>query len=168
MKKVIIVVVGTFSLSLALGLVANAQVPKEGTTSFTSTLSCTFKALPMGKENVQMTYECMGVMIGDTPEDLFHNASLRCLGALHVVKGEYNDDRCFCVSKRPDGDQIFSSYEGAGKAGGMYKGTWTIVGGTGKLVGIQGSVEATGTSTPHATEGTFQIYDRDKGHYKLP
>jgi hypothetical protein len=168
MKRVIIVVVGTFFLSVALGLVANAQVPKEGTTSFISTLSCTAKALPMEQEGVQMTYEGMGVMIGDTPEDLFHNASLRCLGALHVVKGEYNDDRCFCVSKRPDGDQIFLRYEGAGKAGGMYKGTWTIIGGTGKLVGIQGSVQATGTTAPRAAEGTFQIYDRDKGHYKLP
>jgi hypothetical protein len=169
MKKTLLVLtLSCIVLLVAFGMEAKAQIPKEGTISVTTSFSCTLKALPMGQESVQFTYECMGVQIGDTPEDLFHNASIRCLGAVHVVKGEYDDDRCFCVSIRPDGDQIFTSYKGAGKLGGMYKGTITIVGGTGKLVGIQGSVECKGTEVRPAAQGSAQFYDRDKGHYKLP
>jgi hypothetical protein len=168
MKKVIIVVVGTFFLSVALGLVANAQVPKEGTTSFTSGYSGTFKVLTMGQERVQMTYEFMGVNIGDTPEDFNNNTSFRCIGAFHAVKGEYNDGSTFCVATRPDGDQIFSIYKTAGKMGAMFKGTYTIVGGTGKLVGIQGSGEVTGIPLRPAAEGTFQEYAKQKGKYTLP
>ena len=168
MKRIILALVFSLILIVALGLEAKAQIPKEGTTSFTSSFSCTVKVLRMGQESAQGTYECMGVQIGDTPEDLFHNASVRCLGALHAVKGEYDDDRCFCVSTRLDGDQIFSSYKGAGKLGGTFKGTLTIVGGTGKLVGIQGSAESTGTDLRPAAQGSVQFYSRDKGHYKLP
>ncbi len=168
MKKTVLVLILGIALLAVFGTEAKAQIPKEGTISITTSFSGTVKVLRMGQERVQVTYELMGVQIGDTPEDLFHNASIRCLGALHAVKGEYKDDNCFCVSTRPDGDQIFSTYKGAGKLGGMYKGTLTIFGGTGKLVGIEGSVECTGTGLRPAAEGTAQLYDRDKGHYKLP
>jgi hypothetical protein len=168
MKKTVLVLILGIVLLAVFGPDAKAQIPKEGTISTTSSYSCTNKVLLMGQESVQITYECMGVIIGDTPEDLFHNASIRCLGALHAVKGEFNDDSCFCVSIRPDGDQIFLTFKGAGKLGGTYKETFTIVGGTGKSVGIQGSGECTGIFLRPAAEGTAQIYERDKGHYKLP
>jgi hypothetical protein len=168
MKKSVLVLILSIVLLAVFGMEAKAQIPKEGTTSFTSAYSGAVKILAMGQERLQMTYEFMGATIGDTPEDISHNASFRCLGALHAVKGEFNDDSCFCVSIRPDGDQIFLTYKGAGKMGATYKETFTIVGGTGKLVGIQGSGECTGIFLRPAAEGTGQIYDRDKGHYKLP
>jgi len=146
---------------------ANAQIPKEGATSGTCAYSGTFKALPMGQERVQMTYESMGVLIGDTSNDLLHNASLRCLGALHAVKGEYNNSG-FCVATRPDGDQIFWTYKSIGKLGGGAKGSTTTVGGTGKMTGIQGNSEYTEFFVRPAAEGTVQAYNRWKGQYKLP
>lgn len=152
---------------VAFGTEAKAQIPKEGTGSETCAYSGTFKVLPMGQERVQMTYESMGVAIGDTPEDLLHNASFRCLGALHAVKGEYNNSG-FCVATRPDGDQIFWTYKSTGKLGGGAKGTSTTVGGTGKLTGIQGNAEYTEFFMRPAVEGTFQAYTRGKGWYKLP
>ena len=129
--------------------------------------SATFKALPMGQERVQMTYENMGVIIGDTGNEILHNTSVRCLGALHAVKGATNNSG-FCVGTRPDGDQIFWTYQSTGKVGVGAKGTSTIVGGTGKLTGIQGSSEFTDRSLRPAAEGTFQGYSRIKGQYKLP
>jgi hypothetical protein len=168
MKKMIIALVLGIVLLAVFGPEAKAQVPKEGSTSSTLAYSGTFKALPMGQERVQITYELMGVMIGDTVEDFNHNSSQRCLGACHVVKGEFKDGSGFCVQTRPDGDQIFGTYKEVGKLGGMYKGTFTIVGGTGKLVGIQGSTEYSGTMVRPAAEGTFQGYERGKGQYKLP
>ncbi len=77
MKKTIFVLILGITLLAVFGPEAKAQVPKEGTTSYTESLCATFKALPMGQERLQMTYEIMGVMIGDTPENLFHNASVR-------------------------------------------------------------------------------------------
>jgi len=52
--------------------------------------------------------------------------------------------------------------------GGIAKVTLTHVGGTGKLTGIQGSIEGTNIDVRSAVEGTLQGYDREKGHYKLP
>jgi hypothetical protein len=166
-KTVLVFILGVVLLAL-FGTEAKAQIPKEGTNSFTMAYSSTFKALPMGQERLQMTYEVMSVIIGDTPEDLNHNSSARCLGALHAVKGEYTDDSGFCVVTRPDGDQSFVTYKAAGNLGGIAKGTFTVVGGTGKLAGIQGSGEFTRINVRPAAEGTLQGYSRNKGHYKLP
>ncbi len=162
-KKLAVLVI----ILVAFGTEAKAQIPKEGITSETWAYSGTLKALPIGQERVQMTYDSMGVVIGDTSEDLFHNASFRCIGALHAVKGEYNNSGS-CVCTRPDGDQIFVTYKSVGKLGNGAKGASTIVGGTGKLTGIQGNSEYTEFFLRPAAEGTYQVFLRGKGKYKLP
>ncbi len=167
MKKAIASLILSLVVMVVFGTEAKAQAVKEFTGSGTCAYSGTFKALPMGQERLQMTYESMGVLIGDTSNDLFHNTSLRCLGALHAVKGEYNNSG-FCVATRPDGDQIFWTYKSTGKLGGIAKGSTTTVGGTGKLAGIQGTSEYTEFFMRPAAEGTFQAYNRWKGQYKLP
>jgi hypothetical protein len=170
MKKAVLALILGIALLVAFGMEAKAQIPKEGTISNTWAYSGTYKALPMGKERLQMTYEVMGVIIGGTSEDLFHNASFRCLGGRHAVKGEYNDESGFCVCTRPDGDQMFLTYKATGKPGVAAKETQTIVGGTGKLAGIQGNAEYTrfSFSVRPVAEGTFQGYEKGKGQYKLP
>ncbi|MGA2468641.1 MAG: hypothetical protein ABSH06_30415 [Thermodesulfobacteriota bacterium] len=167
MKKAITLLILSLVVLVAFGTETEAQIPKEGTGSMTFVYSGTYKALPMGQERLQMSYEIMGVIIGDTSDVLFHNASVRCLGALHAVKGESNNNG-FCVGTRPDGDQIFWTYQSTGKLGAGGKGTSTLVGGTGKLTGIQGSSEYTDVAVRPAAEGTFQGYSRIKGQYKLP
>jgi hypothetical protein len=168
MKKTIFVLILGITLLAVFGPEAKGQIPKEGTISNTWAYSGTFKTLPMGKERLQMTYEVIGVIIGDTSEDPFHNASFRCLGARHAVNGEFNDESGFCVCTRPDGDQMFLTYKATGKAGVATKETQTIVGGTGKLAGIQGNAEYTRTALRPAAEGTFQGKAKGKGQYKLP
>lgn len=170
-KKTIQMVLGIFFIYVLFaffGMEAKAQIPKEGTTSFTSVYSGTFKILAMGQEHVQMTYEFMGGSIGSTPDDFSNNLSFRCIGAFYAVKGEYKDGRAFCVATRPDGDKIFSIYKSTGKLGGGYKGTYTFVGGTGKMAGIQGNGEFTGSDLRPAAEGSFQGINIQKGQYKLP
>jgi hypothetical protein len=51
-------------------------------------------------------------------------------------------------------------------AGG--KETQVIVGGTGKLAGIQGNAEYKRFPIRPIAEGTFQGYQKGKGQYKLP
>ena len=167
-KKAITMLALSVVVLVAFGTEAKAQIPKEGTYSVTDSFSGTFKALRMGQERIQITYEVMGVSLSDTDEGPFHNMSWRCIGTLHAVKGEYNDDSGFCVIIRPDGDQYFITYKATGKLGGVGKGTSTIVGGTGKLVGIQGSSEFTRFSVRPVAEGTIQGYEKAKGQYKLP
>jgi hypothetical protein len=168
MKKAMTVLVLSLVVLVAFGMEAKAQIPKEGTFSFKYGYSGTSKVLAMGQERLQIAFECMGGDMGDTPDDLFHNTSFRCVGAFHAVKGEYNDGNMFCVATRLDGDQIFTIHKFAGKLGGMSKSTYTIVGGTGKLAGIQGSGGWTGFDLRPSAEGTFQAYGIMKGQYKLP
>jgi len=170
MKKTVLALVSSLVILVAFGMEAKAQIPKEGTTLQTWYYSGTFKALPMGQERLQMNYEMMGLVIGEggTSKNIFHNASFHFLGALHAVKGEFEGGG-FGVAVRPDGDKVFFTYKDIGKVGvGTTKGIWTIVGGTGKLAGIQGEGEYTCTDVRPAAEGTFQGYCPDKVHYKLP
>ena len=168
MKKTVLALILSIALLAAFRPEVQAQILKEGTISSVTSFSGTAKRLQIGQEDFQSVYEVTGANITDTDEDLLHNTSYRCLGALHVAKGEFNDSRGFCVLIRPDGDKIFSSYKEVGKLGGIIKGTNTFIGGTGKMTGIHGSFEYTATDVRPAAEGTFQGYMKCKGWYKLP
>ena len=157
----ILVVLGSFDL-------AQAQIPKEGTQSYVIGYSGTYKTVAMGQERIQVTYEVLGVIISDASDCILQNASLRCIGSYHVIKGAYEDDNGFCVCTRPDGDQLFTSYKASGRRGAVGKGTVTYVGGTGKFIGIQGGGEFSRINVPPAADGTLQGYNRVKDHYKLP
>jgi hypothetical protein len=163
----------TFALLLGLIVLvafssAQAQIPKEFTGTGISAYSGTFKTVAMGQERVQMTYELLGAVISDSGEGVHHNVSVRCVGSISAIKGVYEDSNGFCVQTRPDGDQIFVTIKSSGTLGRGSKGTYTLVGGTGKMTGIQGGGESTDFTLRPAAEGTFQGYTRVKGQYKLP
>ena len=168
MRKAIVgIIVGLLS-----GTSVVAQTPavsaKSGNISARKVLSVTLKVLPLGKERLQVTTEALGAIVSETGEGLLQNASARCLGALHAVNGAFDDESGACVYLKPDGDQLFLQYKAAGKLGGEAKGSATIVGGTGKLAGIQGTLEWARTGTRPAAEGTAQVIISMKGSYKLP
>jgi hypothetical protein len=167
MKKIILASVLSLVLLVVLGLDGKAEMAKEGTYSGTLVLSATYKALAMREERLQMNYEYMGVHTSDTAEGFLHNSSGHGIGALHAVKGVYEDSG-FHVATDPDGDQAFYIWKGTGKVGGIGKGTVTWLGGTGKYSGLQGSAEYTVTPVRPAAEGTFQAVGKQKGHWKLP
>jgi hypothetical protein len=145
-----------------------APVPKEGTTSGTAVFVGTMKGLPLGKDKVQVSYDVTGVVVSDTGEGLLHGSSVRCIGGMFVVSGAFDNETNSCVYTRPDGDQIFTTSKVSGKQGESAKGSFTIVGGTGKLVGITGSGEFTRTSVRPVAEGGSLSYARSKSSYKLP
>jgi len=165
MRKIIMASVLTFFLLVAFGPVASAEMPKQGTSSGTMSYSGTHKIMLLGKERVQMNYEVMGVYVGEGP---LNNSSFRCIGGLHAVKGTFNNDCGSCVYVTPNGDQAFGTYEAKGKVGGSAKGTYTWVGGTGKLAGLSGGGELIRINVRPITKGTFQGYSKVKGHWKLP
>lgn len=167
-RAILVVAVGLIS-SLAIAAdTPPAPIPKEGSGSYINVLSGAVKAMPAGKEQVQVSYEVMGVSLTDTGEGILHNSSVRCMGGMHVANGVFEDEAGTCVYTRPDGDQAFATYKASGKLGATAKGTFTYVGGTGKLAGITGSGEFTRYNVRSAVDGTSQSVTRGKATYKLP
>jgi hypothetical protein len=169
MKTISLVSILISVLFIAFVATVEAQIPKEGTTSITAIYAGTFKAIAMGEERVQITYEHTGAMLSDTGEGIFHNATIHCIGSSHVVKGNYENDSGFCAVTRPDGDKAYFTYKTTGSMVTGAKQTNTFVGGTGKLAGLQGSAEATRIPLrASGPAGSYQGLSKSKGQYKLP
>ncbi len=166
-KAILAVAVGVVSL-LAFAAGTPAPIPKEGGGPFVNVLSGTVKFMPLGKDRAQLSYDVMGVSTSPTGEGLLHNASMHCVGGMHVVKGAFDDESGSCVSTRPDGDQVFAIIKAAGKVGVAAKGTFTYVGGTGKMTGITGGGEFTRYAVRPAAEGTSQSVSHGTATYRLP
>jgi hypothetical protein len=168
MKKSILILVLSLVLLAAFGLDALAQTTKEGTESFTTSYYGTSKIVPLGEGRAHSAYEAIGVTVSDTGEGLFHGATVHVLGNMTIEKGVYNDDKFYGVFNLVNGDKVFFTGTTAGKAGGLGKGTATLIGGTGKCAGIQGSYEFTRNPLRPAMEGIGQSYTKAKIQYKLP
>ena len=164
MRKMILVSVAVAVLT-AIVPISNAEMAKEGTASGTMIFSGTFKALPMGKERLQMAFEVMGAYVGEGP---LNHSSFRCVGALHAVNGEFLDENGSCLFTTPKGDQAFSTYKAAGQVGRSARGTFKWVGGTGKLTGMEGTGEFARFNVRPAAEGTIQGYAQTKTNWKCP
>jgi hypothetical protein len=171
MRKSVLIV--SALLAVATPLVASAAdavpLPREGSASILTMGSATSRALPLGKDRVQLSWEYMGVQSVLDGVPLTDNASARCVGSLCAFNGEYEEYTNACVFTRTDGDQLFwIEKEVTGKMGSGSKGTGHFVGGTGKLAGITGRGEFTRVIVRPAAEGTFQTVTRVKVTYKLP
>ncbi len=167
--KVLALVLLATAIILSVPTSTPAQLAKEGAISCLAPYSTTsLKSIAMGQERSSHAYEIVGVVIGDSPDSILHNASVRCVGVIHIVKGVI-DDSGFCVYLRPDGDRIFSVTKANGPMGPGAKRVWTLVGGTGKFVGITGGGESTSASGIRpAIEGVMQNYTKMNGRYTLP
>ena len=168
MKKTIFASVLCLALLFTFGVVAKAEMAKEGTFSGKIVVSCTLdKTIAMGEERFQLSYECMGVHLNDSGEGFLHKASIRMLGAMHAVKGIYEYERSFSFFKDPDGDQVFFTHDAKGSIQSA-QATVKWVGGTGKYQGVTGGGEWTWVAVAPAAEGTAQGCMELKGHWKLP
>ncbi len=169
MKKIFMVPVLILALSLVGASVFGEELAKEGTGSAKAFYTGTPQMLPLGKARVQMNYEGFGVMVSDTGKGLFHNSSQHILGAMQIVKGAIQDSG-FLVTTLTSGDKVFMTYKGSGKMGKptITKGTFTFVGGTGKVSGIQGGGEFTRYGLQPPAKGKFASFSVSKSHWKLP
>jgi len=168
MKKIFMVSVLVLVLSVVAAPVCGEEMAKEGTGSGKAYYTSTLQMLPMEKERVQINYEGFGVGVTDTGQGLFHNASQHVLGGMHVVKGAIEDSG-FLVITLINGDKVFMTYKGSGKMGKptIVKGTFTYVGGTGKVSGIQGGGEFTRYSLQPPAKGKVASFSVSKSHWKI-
>ncbi len=149
------------------GNVFGEEMAKEGSESGKNYATGTAKALPMGEERIQLNYEGSGIYVSDTEGGFLHNASIHFLGALHAVKGAFEESG-FMVLTATDGDKAFVTYKGSGNLGKDAKGTYTYVGGTGKYTEIKGGGEFTRLHLQPASKGIWSATTLFKGNWKLP
>jgi hypothetical protein len=168
MKKIIMTLALTVFLFVGFGLMAYAEMAKEGSGSGIHYVITKSTVLPMGKGVVQINYEGWGINQSDTGKGLLHNASSHVVGGLLLVKGVYKNDSGVCSFTRPDGDQVFMTYKTSGVAGKTGKGTITYVGGTGKFVGIQGGGEFTRHHLRPPAKGFGASLNVVKSNWKIP
>jgi hypothetical protein len=143
-----------------------ANIPRQGTSSAAQVLSGAMQALPLGKDQVRLSYDVTGLRTGEG--DLLNNSTVRCVGSLTVINGVFDDESGSCVYTRPDGDQVFSAYKASGRMGVDAKGNWSLLGGTGKLAGIRGTGQFTRTSFKPVTPGGSISLTKIEGSYQLP
>ena len=168
MKKAFITLVFTLFLLNTAGNVLSEEMAKEGPYKSKNYVTGTAKALPMGEERLQLTYEGSGIYMSDTEGGFLNNASVHVLGAVHAVKGTFEEDSGSMVLTVPDGDKAFVTYKGSGNLGKDAKGTYTYVGGTGKYTGITGGGEFTRSHLQPASKGGWSAITLFKGNWKLP
>ena len=168
MKKTLTILTLTLFLLTTSGFAFGEEMAKEGAISGKNYLTGTSnKVLAMGEERLQMNYEGGGVVVSDEEKGFSHLAAIYCVGALHAVKGVYEESG-FMVITPTDVDKIYATYKTSGTFGKPAKGTWTYVGGTGKYTGMGGSGEFTRYSLQNAAEGVWTSTAVIKGNYKLP
>jgi hypothetical protein len=167
MKKMIIAVVGTFFLSVAFGLVAYAQMPKEGTFSGANSYAGTGKVTALDKDRLVIFYENMGTQVEDSGQGPLHGMSTHNFGIQYIEKG-VGKTRGYMIWMDKDGDKIlWELTEESSQLVGPSTGAGKIMGGTGKFTGIQGSMEYTRRSMRPVVDGTHQAIAKDKGSWKM-
>ena len=167
MKKIFMLLI--LILSVIASPVLSAELAKEGTGSAKNYITGTYQILAMERERVQMNYEGYGLSASDIGQkSFFNNASMHCLGSMHIVNGVIEDSG-FIVYTLTNGDKMFITYKVSGKMGKptIAKGTATIVGGTGKLSGIQGGGEFTRYSLQPPAKGKTASFSVSKSHWKI-
>ena len=167
MKKIVLVSMLSLILLVVFGSIANAQLAKEGTYTGKQVMSFPLKSIDMG-DRLVLAYEYMGVFLNDRGQGFLHNATVRGLGSLLMVKskGVFEYDRSSAVFTDSDGDQLMLTHEVAGKVDAVR--TFTFNEGTGKYAGIQGGGTWIYVEAGSAAEGIVQGYAIHTGHWKLP
>ena len=168
MKKASMMLILILFLLVAVGKNFGEEMAKEGSDTSKNFVTGTAKALPMGEQHLQLTYEGSGIYMSDTEGGFLNNASVYVLGALHAVKGTFEEDSGSMVLTVPGGDKAFVTYKGSGNLGKDAKGTYTYVGGTGKFTGITGGGEFTRSHLQPASKGVWAAITLFKGNWKLP
>jgi hypothetical protein len=167
MKRIIVISILAFMFTLFFIPISNAEMAKEGAGQNKLFYSLQLTMLPMGDEIVQVNYEGYGVSHNETGESTFNNASIHFMGSFLAIKGVYENDSGLMCFTRPDGDQIFTTYKAAGQVGKEAKGTYTIVGGTGKFAGIQGQGEFVNVTLRPIAKGVGAGLTVSEGRWKI-
>jgi len=169
MKRIILISILTLVLSVAFVPISNAEMAKEGTGTGTNIYTVTATYLRLDKERYAVTYEGLGVNVADNGQGPFHNMSTHNVGVIYFDKG-VGSLLGYMTMTAPDGDKILYELreDKTLPPPNLNKGTGKIIGGTGKFMGIEGTVEYQRYYTRPSKEGVAQGVARSKATWKIP
>ena len=167
MKKTFSMLILTLFLLVLAGFVFAAEMAKEGSDTGKTGFTGTSQVFAQGKEYLLVNYDVQGVLMVENEASPFYMSSVQCIGSIKGIKGEFKEYG-LCTYTRPDGDQIYGSYEGTGKFGEGVKGPMKIVGGTGKCANITGSFEWARTSLKGPAKGITSSISKYSYNWKIP
>jgi len=167
MKKTLTMVILSLVLLASAGFVFGAEMAKEGSDTASIGFIVTAQTLAQGKEYLQMNYDAQGVVTTEDEASPLSMSSVQCVGSIKSIKGEFKETG-LCTYTRPDGDQMYVSYEGTGKLGQSAKGLSTFVGGTEKCLGITGGGEWARTSLRGPAKGVHASFLKFTYNWKIP
>jgi len=122
----------------------------------------------LGEDSSFVTFDAIGVLMSDG-KGLFHEATMHSAGSEYIEKGVIKNYVLYGYYLLKNGDKVFIKQgRDEYKTGAPYRGKNTIIGGTGKCAGIQGSWEFTGVNLRPAAEGIGQGYNKHPIKYRLP
>jgi hypothetical protein len=162
------VFIAAFILFTTWSPVAGAELAKQGEGTFKHAHTGTYKLLPMGDERSESIFEVAGIVVEAPENSPLYKATYLVFGSSHRVKDDY-EERGSVRYTRPDGDEVFMTYEAKGKVGSERKSKGTFVGGTGKCAGITGTSESTGImGIKPPKEGMSAGSSSGKFNWKMP
>ena len=143
MKRFTILSALSLVFALALAGVVLAQGAKEMQFSGTHYYGHTPKVFKLDQDQMVIQFETLGVRVNDNGNGPFHEASVHIAGVLYRGKNG-SRLRAFETWTDSDGDKLI--WELAEKASkdtppGTSPGTAKVISGTGKYVGMQGSMD---------------------------
>jgi hypothetical protein len=151
MKKIALISMVSLVLAIAWGIEGFAQAKKEMTFSGTNYWSSTPKVFRVDPDRIIMESELFGVRINDSNDGPFHGASVHIVGVSFRGKG-YFGFRGYETWTDKDGDKLI--WELLDTPPGSSKSPARILGGTGKYVGWEGTMEYTLQFPKPFPEGT--------------
>ena len=169
MKRIIMASIFVLVPLVALVPVANAEMAKEGTFSFTCMYSGTGIFIPLDKEHLVISYQNKGALVSDTGKGPFHNMSYFNVGVIYLEKG-VGKVLGYITLTDPEGDKVLFEIreEKTQMPPAMNSGTGKCLHGTGKFTGIEGTMEYMRWYVRPATKDSSQSIAKVKGNWKLP
>jgi len=168
MRKSWIVFIALLFLFTSCSYATGAELAKQGEETIKMAHTGIYKLLPMGNDRSEAIFEVSGLVV-DAPENCpLYKATYLVFGSSHRFKDDY-EERGSVRFTRPDGDEVFMTYEAKGKVGTERKSRAALVGGTGKCTGITGTGEAIGImGFKPPKEGMSAGSSSNKLNWKIP
>jgi hypothetical protein len=136
------------ALSTSAGA-ADAPFPRTGSAKLSAYAACrSLGIIDMGAAGSQSSADCVGIVKNHEAAKTPDNLAIHCLEEMRARADGYKFFGT-CVEMDADGDKLFMTYEGP------ESGPISVIGGTGKYLGIAGSGTWTVTDAPGNTSSQF-------------
>jgi len=162
-RKALLRVLGALTLVLAVGVTAEAQLPKRGTYRGMFGASAVGTAHEIEKGHIFFVGAFSGVFFNDVANGFIDKSSVQCPGVNDIVNGLSSANHGYCIVTDKDGDKAFGVWKGKDTSPNVGAGDFQWTGGTGKYSGITGNntYRYTGIGTTPAYsvvwEGAWQL-----------